>query len=94
MIRIVGKNKIIEGKRNEFIKLAQELIEKSNKEEGCISYDLYEDLADYNTLTFIETWQDKQAVDVHVVSQHYKQIIPKLGKFVQEKDVRLYGIAK
>ncbi|MCT4564129.1 MAG: antibiotic biosynthesis monooxygenase [Maledivibacter sp.] len=94
MIKIVAKNKIKEGKREEFINAAKELIKKSQAEEGCISYELYEDIGDSHTLTFIESWKDKESIDKHNSSAHFTAIVPILGQFIEEKDVRLYSLAK
>ena len=40
MIRIVAENKIKNGMVDNFKRTAEELILESNKEKGCISYDL------------------------------------------------------
>jgi quinol monooxygenase YgiN len=90
IIDIVALNKVKEGKKEEFIRLAQELIQKSLAEEGCIFYDLYEDMKEPNTLTFIEKWQNEEAIASHNNSKHFTSIVPLLGQLVEEKEVRVY----
>ncbi|NOQ48139.1 MAG: hypothetical protein GQ576_03220 [Methanococcoides sp.] len=41
MIMIVAKNKVRKDKKQDFLKITEELIQKSQNEKGCISYDLY-----------------------------------------------------
>lgn len=50
MITITAKAILIEGKKEAFIKTAQELIQESNKESWCISYNLYAVGTDYPIL--------------------------------------------
>ncbi len=92
MITITAKCTLVEGKKEEFIKIAQKLIEESNKEMGCISYDLYEDINDENIVTFIEEWESSEAIDTHNNTEHFKQIVPKLRQLqIQDSVVNLYN---
>ncbi|MDA0524362.1 putative quinol monooxygenase [Methanococcoides alaskense] len=95
MITIVAKTKVRENKKQEFLKITEELIQKSQNEEGCISYDLYEDIADPYTLTFIESWEDMEAIDLHNKAEHFMKIVPKLADLTEgEIEVRSYRPAK
>ena len=90
MITIIAKNIIKPGMVEEFKKTAQPLIAASQKETGCIFYDLYEDINDPNILTFIERWEDGAAIDAHNSSEHFTKIVPQLGAFREESQVHLY----
>ena len=46
------------------------LIEPTRKENGCISYDLYQDTTNPGKFTFIENWQSKEHLDVHLKTPH------------------------
>ncbi|MDM8534670.1 putative quinol monooxygenase [Clostridiaceae bacterium HSG29] len=94
MIRIVAKNKIKNGMVDNFKETAKELIIRSNKENGCISYDLYVDMNDSSILTFLESWEDEEAIFNHNNSEHFKEIVPQLGEFIEEKEVRKYILVK
>ena len=91
MITIVAKFKLKSGEKANFIRTAKNLIASSKQEEGCISYNLHEDINDENIMTFIEEWEDKQAIDFHNNTKHFKLIVPKLNTF-QEKpaEINLY----
>ena len=90
MIHIIAKNSVKKDQIETFKVLTKELILKSKEEEGCIAYDLYEDMNNPTVLTFIEIWADEEAIEQHNKSEHFKKIVPKLGKLVEDKEVKLY----
>ena len=91
MIRIVAQSVIKDDKREEYVKFAKELIEKSKQEQGCISYGLFQDINDNSIFTFIEEWQDQKAIDLHNKSEHFTRIVPLLANFrIGNGEVNLY----
>ena len=94
MIKIIAKNPVSSENKAKFIETAKELIEKSRKESGCISYNLFESV-DGKYLTFIEEWKNEKAIEEHNNSAHFKSIVPKLGELTSgEMDVVLYKEVK
>lgn len=90
MIIIVAKNYVKSSDRDNFLSLSRELIEKSRDEEGCISYNLYEDI-NGGIFTFIEEWKDEYAIEFHNNSVHFKTIVPKLKNLLEKNmEVSLY----
>ena len=91
MITIVAKSVVLEGKAEEFKATARELITESQKEAGCLSYDLYQEVNQPNVLTFIEEWIDSEAIEKHNASTHFTQIVPKLAALREgPAEVHLY----
>lgn len=90
MIKIVSKNFINKSEKENFIKTAEELIKKSREEEGNISYCLCEDIENPDILTFIEEWKDMEAIKFHNNTEHFKRIVPLLGKFREKSELNLY----
>jgi quinol monooxygenase YgiN len=80
MIIIIAKSIVKDGKKEEFKRVAEELIIESRKEKGCISYSLYEELKNNNVMAFIEEWKDEKAIENHNNSEHFKRIVPELAK--------------
>lgn len=64
--------------------LFSEIVEKSRKENGCISYDLFTVEGEEGHFVFIETWKDKSALDMHSNSEHFTRIIGELTKMVHK----------
>jgi len=87
MIKVVARFVLKEDKINEFLDLTTELVEKSRKDPGCISYDLFQDVNDPTVCAFIETWEDQEALDNHMKAEHFIRIGSKLGGLTREKVV-------
>ncbi len=87
MITITAKCALIENKKEEFIELAKELVEESNKESGCISYNLYEDINNENIVTFVEVWETIEDIENYNKSDHFKRVVLKLRKLQMEDSI-------
>ncbi len=85
MIKVVAKNYFQEGKIDEGIALYNQLIEETIKEDGCIKYELYQDIKEPHILTMIEEWEDLTKLNAHEDSEHFIRIFPLLNELT-EKD--------
>ncbi len=90
MINIVSKSELKKESIDKFLSLATELVEKSRKESGCISYNLYKDINNNNIYTFIEEWKDKNAIEMHNNSEHFTRIVPQLKDLRDNSELNLY----
>lgn len=91
MIKIVAKSVLKDGKKETYLQLTKELIEKSRQEAGCISYSLFQDINDDFVVTFIEEWKDEEAINLHNNSEHFKRIVPLLADLrIGNGEVNLY----
>lgn len=84
MIKIVAENYIKEEHQEEFLKLTKELIVLSREEMGNISYHLYQDIQDATHYTFVEEWQNQEAIDLHNQTKHFTTIVPKIKSFASK----------
>jgi quinol monooxygenase YgiN len=82
-IKVVAKQTLKDGKREEALAIFRELIELTRKEQGCIAYDLHESVDSPNVFAIIEAWETKEALDAHMGSEHFKRLIPKLGSLTE-----------
>ena len=80
MIKVVAKSTAKEGKLDRILELSKEMVEKTVKEEGCIKYELYQDTKDPKVLIIIEEWEDEEALNKHMASEHFRRIIPQLNE--------------
>lgn len=90
MVKIVFKGKLKPGVKEEYLKLITELVTETRKEEGCISYMLYEDINDPLILTIIEEWKDEEAINIHNNSAHFLKIVPQLRNLREYGEMNLY----
>lgn len=85
MIRVVVKIQVKDGKKIDFLNIAQNLVIESRKEKGCIEYNLI-DSGIENQLYFIEKWESIEDLKNHSVAPHSK----KYGDLLKElKEVEL-----
>lgn len=85
MIKIVAKQTVKQDKINNFIAIAKKLVEETLRlDTGCISYGLFQDSEDSGILTFIEEWENPEALDKHMASGHFTEFFPQLGEFLEK----------
>ena len=87
MIHILASFKVKNDKLSDFIKLCNELIEESRKEEGCVSYHLQQNTEKENHLVFVEEWKSNEAIEKHNASGHFTRIVPLLVEMCENAPV-------
>jgi quinol monooxygenase YgiN len=94
-IMIVAKLTVKPEKVKAFTEAAKEMIEKSNKETGCKSYQLYHDPYDNTKFVFVEEYKNQDAVDAHFASDYFKAFGPKISDMVAEPaKIKIITVAK
>lgn len=88
MIKVIAKLTIKEDMVEELKTLVPGLVEETRKEEGCLSYQLFQDLKNKKVLTFIEDWESMEALQQHMNSKHFQDAMPKIAE-LQEKEMEL-----
>lgn len=85
MIKIVAKNYVKKDKINDFISMVTKLVQETNqKDEGCIHYELFQDINNPSILTIIEEWESKEALAQHMNAKHFQEIVPTLAAFTEK----------
>ena len=92
---IIAKLTVKPDKVKAFTDAAREIIEKSNKEPGCKSYQLYQDPYDNTKFVFVEEYKNQAAVDAHFASDYFKVFGPKISDLVAEPaKIKIVTVAK
>ena len=81
---IVAKLNVKPEKVKTFTDAAKEIIEKSNKEPGCKSYQLYQNPYDKTKFVFVEEYKNQAAIDAHFASEYFKAFGPKISDLIVE----------
>lgn len=71
---IVARVEVLAGKEQEFINQAEALIAATRKEEGNISYNLYQSPFSSTSFIFYEEYTDQRAITAHAKSEHFTSI--------------------
>ncbi|PXV87711.1 quinol monooxygenase YgiN [Lachnotalea glycerini] len=92
MIKVVAKQVIKADKIEEFLQAAKQLVQDTNqKDAGCISYDLYQDVSNSQVLTIIEEWENKESLDQHMKAEHFQKAMVVFKDFTEgEGEINLY----
>lgn len=90
MIRVVAHFKPKPGKLEEARALLLGFTLPTRAEKGCVFYDLHENPADPEDLTFIEEWASSEDLDAHGKSAHIQAGRLRMPEIMDLVDVRRY----
>lgn len=62
--------------------LIQELADKSRNEEGIVDYQVSEDIEDHRLFRFFEVYEDEEAFNSHMETDHVQEFIADLSELV------------
>ena len=69
------------------------LILPTRIEEGCVTYQLYQNEADPTDFTFIEEWTSDEHLDAHLATDHFKIAAARGAElFGAPPDIRRYTL--
>ena len=96
MVKVVANDYVKAECVDEFLKLAKEIVEKTNANDpGCIKYELYRDNSDPTHFAMIEEWETQAALDAHMKTPHFHRLGEETGALVAgPMDVRIYEAEK
>jgi len=79
--RIIVKSEAIE----QFFALAKTMVEKSNSEQGCLIYKLYQEVGNPQSFIFYEVYENQDAVNIHNSSPYFKTFIEQISELASDK---------
>jgi len=79
MLTVIAKMPIKEGKMDEALKEAQELVVEVAKEQGTVLYSLNVEKANPNVLVVVEQYTDKEALNFHSSTPHFNEFFTKIS---------------
>ena len=92
MIIVTAKITAKSGKKDEIISKAQNLIESTRLEPGCISYNLYASIEDNDTLLMLEKWENPEVLKSHMQTEHFKTFNTSIENILaKEVDIAVYS---
>lgn len=69
-------------RQGEFFDLLKDLVKSSKKDEGCLSYNIYQDIEKPSNYLFHEVWANKEALAAHQKSPHFKYFSAKKDSMI------------
>ena len=85
MIRLNVFIRVKEEKREAVLVAAKELVAASQKDKGCIAYDVFESATRHDVLMICETWKDAEALSAHEHTPHFMTLVPQIEELAEMK---------
>lgn len=90
---IIAQNYIQPERLNEVRKIYEEVVQYTRKQPGCISYNVYQESANPTSLIFIEEWNSKDDLSVHLEDQGFLNIFSTIEKcFIKDEVMKEYEL--
>ena len=81
-------------RRIDVLRLAAAVAKPSKAEEGCISYEVYEQSSAGNEFLFFEEWADQAALDFHFQTPHFLEFVKAISECLQAPpSIRVYEVS-
>lgn len=74
-LTVVTRFRTRRGQELEFHSAVQPFLKETRKEEGCLVYDVYQNVQDGTFGIFHEVWKDWEAIGAHINSSHFQQFM-------------------
>lgn len=88
MIKAVAKLIVKEDRIEDLKKNVAIMVPVTRKENGCISYQLFQDSQDCKVFIFLEEWESQDDLITHLAAKHVKEFEVQM-KDAFEKDVEV-----
>lgn len=88
-LRIVAIMNVKPDAVEKILPIFQPLVTGSQEEDGCIFYNLHQDINDSTRFVMIEEWKSQEAIDFHNNTEHYKAFKKASEGLVEKSEVSI-----
>lgn len=92
MIKVVAKYKLKPDSKEEYLRLARELVLETMQEKGCLYYSIHEDIDNPLILAMLEEWVDKESLEQHNVGNGTNKIVKQLRSLRESAEISVYKV--
>ncbi|MBC9954896.1 antibiotic biosynthesis monooxygenase [Leucobacter sp. cx-42] len=78
MLKMIAQDFIRPDAIDIVLPLYRELVELTRAEPLNVSYELFIDDEDPGHFIFVEEWPDREALDLHCASEHFRRLVPQI----------------
>lgn len=94
-IRVIAKVLSLPNTLEDTKALLISLVEPTRKEEGCISYELWQNQENPNEFSFVEEWVDQAALEAHFLTPHFLEARKKVDELlILQPQIHRYTLIK
>jgi len=73
----------------DILPIYQKLVQGSQEEDGCIFYNLHQDVSDSTKFVMLEEWKSQAAIDFHNNTEHYKAFQEASKGMIEKSEVSI-----
>ena len=97
MLMTIAKFVAVPETQAALLDLTRVLVAHSRTEAGCLDYGCYQDITGTDRLLIVGYWADRQALEQHYESSHFKELLVRFTSLVVEDvppSVSLYDVVE
>jgi len=80
-------------KQKELMQTLLSMIEPTEKERGCLSYEVFCDIRDKNVFSLIETWENREYLHLHLNSVRFGVLLGTKSLLREPVKVQIYTVS-
>ncbi|MEP3429516.1 MAG: putative quinol monooxygenase [Roseibium sp.] len=89
MVYLIAKLKTQPGSTEAIRKAVAPCLEATRKEPGCISYELFQNIEDPDSLVFVEKWETREHLAAHFETPHLIAWRDEGGKYFLDRTIEI-----
>ena len=86
-VLVIARARVLSGERDRFGAAARDCIAATRREQGCLGYDICENLIDPGHFVSVESWEKRADVDRNMQQAHLKAFLAIAGTCVSAAPV-------
>lgn len=90
MIRVLVPTTVEQGDLAEVLRLYDELVTETRKEDGCINYELLQRTDNPCELVLAEEWESQEHLDAHTHTEHFVRLVEALDKLETAASAQIF----
>jgi len=80
-------------RRRDLLKAIRGMLEPARVERGCLSYRLYEDVEDRNTLVLVEEWETQKDLENHIHTENHRRLFALMDLLSEQPELRFNTVS-
>ena len=81
-------------KRNDLLETMRGMLEPVRVEKGCLSYRLYEDVEDRNTIVLVEEWETQNDLVRHIRTDNQRRILTLMDLLSEQPELQYNTVSR
>ncbi len=90
MTVIMAQVEVRKKKRNEFLKIMQEVAKKTKEEFNCEQFEIYQNLENENIFSFVSSWRNPNGFREHLKSDQFTMVLVALKLLKKYPEIKYF----